>query len=82
MKAGLSTIELSSYGGVTDVLSDLATKAVASRPWTANSIHWLTTLMRALPPIKKLGLATRESMPMGYLLVAEKVSAPPSSGAG
>ncbi|RWO61396.1 class I SAM-dependent methyltransferase [Mesorhizobium sp.] len=82
MKAGLSTIELSSYGGVTDVLSDLATKAVASRPWIANLVYWLTTLMRALPPVKKLGLATRESMPMGYLLVAEKVSAPPSSVGG
>lgn len=80
MKAGLSTIELSSYGGVTDVLSDLATKAVASRPWIANSVYWLTALMRALPPVKKLGFATRESMPMGYLLVAEKVSLPASSG--
>ncbi|MER8483715.1 methyltransferase domain-containing protein [Mesorhizobium sp. M1322] len=82
VKAGLRTIELLSYGGVTDVLSDLATKAVASRPWIANSVYWLTTLMRALPPIKKLGVATRESMPMGYLLVAEKVSPPPSSGGG
>lgn len=80
--AGLSTVELSSYGGVTDVLSDLATKAVATRPWVANSVYWLTTLMRALPPVKKLGLATRESMPMGYLLVAEKVSAPWPSGGG
>ena len=32
MKSGLRTIEFTSYGGVTDVLSDLATKAVASRP--------------------------------------------------
>ncbi|MER8408361.1 methyltransferase domain-containing protein [Mesorhizobium sp. M1307] len=79
-KAGLSTIELSSYGGVTDVLSDLATKAVSTRPWIADSVYWLTGLMRALPPVEKLGLATRESMPMGYLLVAEKPSAPSASG--
>jgi SAM-dependent methyltransferase len=80
VKAGLNVVELSSYGGVTDVLSDLATKAVSTRPWIADSVYWLTRLMRALPPVEKLGLATRESMPMGYLLVAEKPSAPSASG--
>ena len=70
--AGLTIVSLVSYGGSPEVLSDIATKSVGRRSGLAWPVYWLTRAMLALPPVKFLSSRTRESMPMGYVLVAEK----------
>lgn len=81
MKAGLSTIELSSYGGVTDVLSDLATKAVSSR--LDCQFDLLADYADAgIAACQEIGGCDSREHADRLSLVAEKVSAPPSSGGG
>jgi hypothetical protein len=74
--AGLTVVSIAALAGAPEVIADLATKAVASRPRLARLVHLVSRALLTLPPIKKLSMATRESMPAGYVLVAQK-SGPP-----
>jgi len=72
--AGLAIVSLVPYASAPEVLSDIATKAAGKRFRLAWPVYWLTIALLTLPPVKKLSAATRESMPMGYVLVAQKPS--------
>jgi len=71
-QAGLSVLELASYGGGPEVLADLATKTVAGHPIVTRIVFGFSKMILALPIVKKLTVATKEQIPMGYLLVAAK----------
>jgi SAM-dependent methyltransferase len=70
--AGLVVISLASFAGAPEVLADLLIKTLASRPLLARVAYVLTRAVLSLPRVKGLSSRTREAMPMGYLLVAQK----------
>ncbi len=70
--AGLQVIDLSAWGGAPEVLTDIATKALAPRPRVAKAFYCFSRLLLGLNIVKKLSTLTRATMPMGYLLVAAK----------
>ncbi len=72
-KAGLEPVVLASLAGAPEVLADTAAKALASSGWAAQLAYLFSKALLSFPPIRKLSAVTRESMPLGYLLVAEKV---------
>jgi SAM-dependent methyltransferase len=75
--AGLANVSVAPFAGAPEVLSDIATKAVASRPRLAGCVHGLSRMLLALPRVKRLSAATRDTMPMGYVLVAQTPSGAP-----
>ena len=70
--AKLTVVSITPIAGAPEVVVDLATKAVASRPRLARLIHTVCCGLLNLPPVRKLSAATRELMPLGYVLVARK----------
>lgn len=70
--AGLVMISITPFGGAPEVLSDIATKALASRPRLAGITYALTRACLSWPSVKRLSARTRETMPMGYILVVRK----------
>lgn len=70
--AGLVMISVASFAGAPEVLVDLLTKTLALRPRLANVAYVLTRALLSLQKVKRLSSRTREAMPMGYLLVAQK----------
>jgi SAM-dependent methyltransferase len=70
--AGLDVISITAYAGAPEVMSDIAVKALGSRPRLARLIYVLTRAMLKLSLVKKLSEATKTSMPLGYVLVAQK----------
>jgi SAM-dependent methyltransferase len=75
---GLQVAELEPYGGLPEVLFDLTAKGVEILPnairGLLRSIHSAAVLSRHLPLMQKLSSATKHAFPLGYLLVAHKVS--------
>jgi hypothetical protein len=74
--AGLVVVSLVALAGAPEVLADVATKALAARPRLASLVHWLSNVFLMLSPIKQLSIATRDSIPLGYVLVAQKPGSP------
>jgi SAM-dependent methyltransferase len=70
--AGLEILSLTAYAGSPEVLSDIAVKSVGTRFGLAWFIYWLTKILLVLPPIKLLSAVKRDTMPMGYVFVAQK----------
>jgi SAM-dependent methyltransferase len=70
--AGLVIISVASYAGASEILADVLTKTMAPWPRLANLAYASTRALLSLPKVKWLSSRTREIMPMGYLLVAEK----------
>jgi SAM-dependent methyltransferase len=70
--AGLAVISIVPYAGAPEVLSDIATKAARRFPFVTRCLYWVTRLFLALPPVKMFSTASRETMPMGYVLVTQK----------
>ena len=75
-RSGLRVVELVPYGGLPEVLLDLISKdlnffprqlAVALRP-----LHAMASLLSKTKPIRKLSERTKSSLPLGYVLSAEK----------
>lgn len=76
-EAGLTVISLAAAGGGPEVLSDIMTKSVGSNNAIAGMVYGVTRSLLAAPLVKRLSAATRETMPMGYFLVAQKTVRPP-----
>ncbi len=72
LEAGLEVVSLSPYAGAPEVIADVATKALGGRPRLAHCMHTVTRAFLALPAVKRLSAATRDKLPMGYVLVACK----------
>jgi SAM-dependent methyltransferase len=74
--AGLRIVELSSYGGLPEVLVDLTSKGITVLPpklaKRLRPLHSALSRLGALGPFRKLSEWTRFSVPLGYILIAEK----------
>jgi hypothetical protein len=46
--AGLTVVSIAALAGAPEVIADLATKAVASRPRLAGLVHWLSRALLTL----------------------------------
>ena len=75
--SGLRVVELVPYGGLPEVSLDLISKglnffprplAVSLRP-----LHAIASLLCKTKPVRKLSERTRSSLPLGYVLSAEKM---------
>lgn len=77
-EAGLQCLSLEAYGGAPEVLSDILTKGLGVwRPLAAISYH-VTNWLLTTPPVKRMSDKSKEAMPLGYTLVAQKPGeAPP-----
>jgi SAM-dependent methyltransferase len=77
--AGLQVVELSSYGGLPEVLIDLTSKGITVLPpWLAKPLRPLHTAVSHLSgtgPSRKISEWTKSSFPLGYMLIAEKPAA-------
>lgn len=75
---GLSVIRLAPYGGAPEVLADLSAKILGASRWfggrtaTARLFYHVGAGMLRARPLRALSAATREQMPLGYILVATK----------
>jgi SAM-dependent methyltransferase len=70
--AEFTSISVTALAGAPEILSDIATKALVSRPRLARIVYTLSRAVLWLPSVKRLSARTREAMPMGYVLVAQK----------
>lgn len=70
--AGLAIVSLAPFAGAPEVISDIATKALSGRPRLARIVYGTTRALLALRAVKKLSASTREVLPLGYILVAQK----------
>jgi SAM-dependent methyltransferase len=74
--SGLSVVELHAYGGLPEILCDLAAKVLEylPRPLAAllRPIHIAASSLDATWPVRKLSDYSRPSFPLGYVVVAEK----------
>lgn len=70
--AGLVPISVAPFAGAPEVIADLLTKILAPRPGLARVAYTLTRVFLSLGVVKRISHRTRETMPMGYLLVAQK----------
>lgn len=68
----LSMISLKSYGGGPEVIADITSKLIGSRPWVARPVISTMQLMMSLPFVQKLSSRTKEHFPLGYILIAQK----------
>lgn len=71
-EAGLTVISLAAAGGSPEVLSDIVTKSLGASKAIAGMAYHATRALLAVPLVKRLSVATRETMPMTYFLVAQK----------
>jgi SAM-dependent methyltransferase len=74
--AALEVVSVTPYGGAPEVLSDIAVKALGSRPRICRLVYAATRSTLRLSAIKKLSMLTSATMPMGYILVARKPVVP------
>jgi SAM-dependent methyltransferase len=74
--SGLSVLELTPYGGLPEILVDLTSKGLEFLPGVIASVlrpfHTATCVLCKTPAIRKLSWWTRESFPLGYVLVANR----------
>ena len=70
--AGLVTISLVSYAGAPEVLADILIKTLAPWPRLVKFAYVFSRALLSLSRVRQLSSMTRDVMPMGYLLVAEK----------
>jgi len=71
--AGLKVLSLEPIGGAPEVLSDIIVKAISIRPTLAKLIYAITRASLRAKTVRKLSQATRDTMPLGYVLVAAKL---------
>lgn len=73
----LSVLELYAYGGLPEVMIDLASKGLGAMPraiaWLKKPVQAIGSVVCALPPARKLSNWTADQFPLGYILVAQKV---------
>jgi SAM-dependent methyltransferase len=69
--AGLVPCAVTAIGGAPEVLVDVAMKTAGFWPFLARLIHAVGQAGLALPPIRRLSVASSRTMAMGYVLVAE-----------
>ncbi|HEV2263079.1 MAG TPA: methyltransferase domain-containing protein [Stellaceae bacterium] len=70
--AGLAVVSLAPFAGAPEVISDIATKALSGRRRLARIAYEMTRALLLLRAVKRLSASTCETMPMGYILVAQK----------
>lgn len=70
--AGLEVVTVTPYGGAPEALSDMAVKSLASHRGLCRVAYAVTRTALRLPAVKRLSKATSETMPLGYVLVAQK----------
>jgi len=75
--SGLRVVELVPYGGLPEVLLDLISKSLnfLPRPLGASlrPLHTLASLLSKIKIFRKLSERTKSSVPLGYVLSAEKM---------
>ena len=71
-KAGLEVMSISPYAGAPEVLSDLLAKIFGSRPRVAQMAYNICKIALKAKVVRKLSLATRESIPLGYVMIARR----------
>ena len=72
---GMTVLHLAPYGGGLDVAADILIKmAAAVSPRLASILSGVAGALLARGPLRRLSDRSRDKLPMGYLLVAEKPS--------
>jgi SAM-dependent methyltransferase len=73
---GLRVVEIIPYGGLPEVLLDLVSKGLNFLPRaltvSLRPLHTLASLLCKTKPVRKLSERTRSSLPLGYVLSAER----------
>ena len=70
--ASLTVVSLAPFAGAPEVIADLTTKTLSGRRGLARIAYATTRALLSLGAVKKLSARTSETMPMGYILVAQK----------
>jgi SAM-dependent methyltransferase len=74
--SGLRVVEIIPYGGLPEVLLDLVSKGLNFLPRaltvSLRPLHTLASLLCKTKPVRKLSERTRSSLPLGYVLSAER----------
>jgi SAM-dependent methyltransferase len=76
-RSGLRVLELVPYGGLPEVLLDLISKGLNFFPRqlaaSPRPLHAIASLLSKTKPIRMLSERTKSSLPLGYVLSAEKM---------
>lgn len=70
--AGLELIYLDAFGGPPEVLSDIAIKSFGRLRWLARLVYTITRPVVDFPPVRRWSKSMSATMPLGYVLVAQK----------
>jgi len=77
VRNGLEILELSEYAGGIDVLQDTLTKILSFSPfskWLAYLTHYLFSLIKMIPGLKRLNSRLAAIFPLGYIAIYRKCS--------
>jgi SAM-dependent methyltransferase len=73
---GLNVLELEAYGGLPEILCDLAAKTFELLPYPLpvllRPFHRAAALLNGTGPVRKISQRSKKAFPLGYLVVAEK----------
>jgi SAM-dependent methyltransferase len=75
-RSGLKIVDLQAYGGLPEVLCDLLGKGLnffpAPLPVLLRPLLWTALLLNKTWPSRKIAKWSQDSVPLGYVLVAQK----------
>jgi SAM-dependent methyltransferase len=74
--SGLAVVKLEAYGGLPEILFDLVGKSLGYLPRPLSTVlrplHTAASLLSPTWAVRKLSESSKQSFPLGYLVVAEK----------